>query len=124
VTTPAVILVVEDERPVREFLAGALVLDGYRVVQAFHGEHALSLVMGERPDLVIADVMMPLMGGEELCRRLKADPATAAVPVILMSAARPPAARDAPADAFIAKPFDLDTMDALVHALLPAARRR
>jgi DNA-binding response OmpR family regulator len=121
VATPSVILVVEDERPVREFLANALEQDGYRVVQAFHGEHALRLVAGERPDLVITDVMMPLMSGVDLCRRLKADPATAAVPVILMSAAGLPVERDALADAFIAKPFDLDAMDALVHSFLPTA---
>ena len=114
----ATILLAEDERPLREVLAQALEWSGYRVLQAYHGRHALQLVDRERPDLVISDVMMPLVGGIELCQRLKADPATAAIPVILMSAAGAHVAQDAPADAVVVKPFDLDALDSLVHRLL------
>lgn len=119
----ATILVVDDERPVREFLAQALEDNGHRVLQAYHGRHALSLLAGtrpERPDLVISDVMMPLVGGVELCRALKADPDTADIPVVLMSAAVPRATLSAGADAFIPKPFDLDAMDRLVARVLSA----
>ena len=112
------ILLVEDERPLREVLTQALEWSGYRVLQAFHGRHALQLVEQERPDLVISDVMMPLVGGVELCLHLKANPATAGIPVVLMSAAGAHVVRDAPADAVLVKPFDLDAMDTLVHRLL------
>ena len=114
------VLVVEDERPVRELLAASLQASGLRVVQAYHGRHALELIAQERPDLVISDVMMPLVGGVELCRSLKSDPGTSAIPVVLMSAAGLEAGHAANADALVAKPFDLDVMDALVHRLLAA----
>jgi two-component system, OmpR family, response regulator VicR len=116
------VLVVEDERPVRELLAMSLEGGGYRVVQAFHGRHAIDLIARDRPDLVISDVMMPMIGGVELCHTLKSDPATATIPVVLMSAAGLEAGRAAPADAVVAKPFDLDAMDALVHRLLHQVR--
>lgn len=119
----ATILVVDDEKPIRELLAQALQDNGHRVVQAFHGRHALNLIATagpNRPDLVISDVMMPLVGGRELCRLLKADPATADIPVVLMSAAAPRMTVGAGADATIAKPFDLDAMDALVDRFLTA----
>ena len=85
------------------------------------GRQALDLVGRQRPDLVIADVMMPVLGGAELCRRLKAEPDTAAIPVILMSAAGARPAWAAGADAFIAKPFQLDAMEALVRHWLPSS---
>jgi len=95
------------------------------VVQATHGQHALNLISSgsTRPDLVISDVMMPLVGGAELCRTLKADLSTANIPIVLMSAAYPRASTNAGADAVIGKPFDLDTLDALVHRLLLARNK-
>lgn len=114
------VLVVEDERPVRELIATSLQASGLRVVQAHHGRHALEVIAKQRPDLVISDVMMPLVGGVELCRSLKADPATSNIPIVLMSAAGLEAGRAANPDALVAKPFDLDAMDALVHRLLRA----
>ena len=62
--------------------------------------------------------MMPIVGGVELCGILKADPSTADIPVILMSAAHSRASAISSADAVIAKPFDLDTLDSLIEALL------
>jgi two-component system, OmpR family, phosphate regulon response regulator PhoB len=115
------ILLVDDERPVREMLALALEDTGFSVLQAFHGRHALQVIAQHRPDLVISDVMMPLIGGIELCRRLKSDPETAAIPVVLMSAAGAQAGRGAGADAVVAKPFDLEEMDTLGHRLLASA---
>jgi CheY-like chemotaxis protein len=118
----ATILIVDDEKPVRRFLVEALKHEGHHVLEAWHGRHALDLMArtSTRPDLVISDVMMPIVGGVELCKTLKADRATADIPVVLMSAAHPRASMGAGADAVIAKPFDLDTLDALVRKLLPA----
>jgi CheY-like chemotaxis protein len=110
-----VILVVDDEEPVRSLLAMVLEDCGYQVCTAVHGAHALELIAQEPPDLVISDVMMPILGGVELCRKVKQeDP----VPVILMSAAGPSIAAGAGADAFIAKPFDLDQMERVVARCL------
>jgi CheY-like chemotaxis protein len=117
----ATILVVDDEKPVREFLAVSLEQAGHRVLQAYHGRHAMSVIAqgaANRPDLVISDVMMPVGDGVELCRMLKADAITADIPVVLMSAAMRPPAIGALADGFLVKPFDLDAMDALIDQLL------
>lgn len=120
----ATILIVDDEKPVRQFLVAALEQDGYDVLEAAHGGHALSLIGNGsiRPDLVISDVMMPMVSGLELCRTLKSNPYTATIPVVLMSAAHPRASTGAGADAIIGKPFDLDSLTALVQRLLVAAR--
>jgi CheY-like chemotaxis protein len=116
----AIILIVDDEKPVREILVMAFEQEGHHVLEASHGQHALNMIARgmPRPDLVISDVMMPLLSGVELCHVLKADPVTAHIPVVLMSAAHPRGSTGAGADALIAKPFDLDALDALVHGLL------
>jgi CheY-like chemotaxis protein len=121
----ATILIVDDEKPVREFLVAAFEQEGHQVLQAWHGRQALALISSgsPRPDLVLSDVMMPLVGGVELCGLLKADPATASIPVVLMSAGHPRASASAGADAIINKPFDLDLLDALVQRLLAAHGR-
>jgi CheY-like chemotaxis protein len=115
----ATILIVDDEEPVRAFLASLMQDAGYRTLLAIHGAQALDLIEEERPDLVICDIMMPVLNGAELCRRVKAGRETMAIPVILMSAASEWAAEGAGADAFIAKPFDLDDMEALVRRWAP-----
>jgi two-component system, OmpR family, response regulator VicR len=112
------ILVADDEQPVREFIALVLGDSGHHTVLASNGRHALELMAKERPDLVISDVMMPLMSGVELCRHLKGAADTAAIPVILMTSAGVDVARDAAYDGFLAKPFDLDVMEALVERCL------
>ncbi len=111
----ATILIVDDEEPVRDFLAQLLADGGHRTLQAVHGAEALELVAKERPDLVVSDIMMPVLNGAELCRRLKARAGMPPIPVILMSSAGPRAADGTGADAFIAKPFDLVDMEALVE---------
>jgi CheY-like chemotaxis protein len=115
----ATILIVDDEGPVRAFLALLLADSGHRTLVAIHGRQALHVVEGERPDLVIADIMMPVLNGVEMCRQLKAGKATQGIPVILMSSAGPQAADGAGADAFIDKPFDLEDMETLVRRWLP-----
>jgi CheY-like chemotaxis protein len=120
----ATILIVDDERPVRQFLVAAFQQEGHQVLEASHGRQALNIVAAAspHPDIVISDVMMPLLGGIELCNMLKADPSTADIPVVLMSAAHPRATAESAADAIIGKPFDLDTLDRLVQRLLSSHR--
>jgi CheY-like chemotaxis protein len=113
------ILIVDDEAPIRELLAAVLHDVGYRTVVAQHGHQALEVVAHERPDLIISDLMMPVLKGRGLCQRLKANPATQGIPIILMTSAGHEQARGVPADAYLDKPFDLDEMEALVQACLP-----
>jgi CheY-like chemotaxis protein len=117
----AIILIVDDEEPVRSFVAELLADDGYQVRLAMHGGQALDVVDKEPPDLVLSDVMMPVLNGKELCQRLKARDDTRHIPVILMTSAGQKAVDGAGADAFIAKPFDLDDLEALVRRWLPVA---
>lgn len=112
------ILVVDDERPLRDMLAAVFESSGYRVLAAGDGRRALELVAAEHPDAIVSDVMMPLMSGVELCRRVKAEAATRHVPVVLMSAADSHRTAGAGADAFVAKPFDIDDLEKLVARLL------
>jgi CheY-like chemotaxis protein len=121
---PGVILVVDDEGPVRDFLALVLEELGHRVLAAVDGRHALAIAADEHPDLVISDVMMPLMAGVELTRRLKAGEAGGRnLPVILMSSAGRAAAAGAGADAVIDNPFELEAMENLVAWWLGSARQ-
>ena len=122
----ATVLIVEDEKPVRQFLVAAFEQQGHTVLEASHGRQALNILAqgSARPDIVISDIMMPLVGGVELCAILKSDPATAEIPIVLMSAAHPRNSTIFLADALIAKPFDLDALDAVVQRLLTVARER
>ncbi|GAC1323832.1 MAG: hypothetical protein NVSMB2_21680 [Chloroflexota bacterium] len=117
------ILIVDDEKPIREFLVTSFELQGYSVLEAWHGQQALDIVAStaHRLDLVITDVMMPVVGGVELCRTMKRNSATADIPIVLMSAAHPRASDGSGADAIIAKPFDLSALDAIVSRLLVGA---
>jgi len=110
----ATILIVEDERPIRDLLETILRDAGYATATAVHGAEALARVAEEPPDLVLADLMMPVLGGAELCRRLKADPSTRDIPVVLMSAVRPVGDPGAGQAAFLPKPFDLGAVEAVV----------
>ncbi len=109
------ILVVEDEEPVQQLVADLLTEEGYQVVVAGDGAQALALMQGELPDLVITDLMMPVMSGVELCQRLRCDAQTRGLPILVISAASNGLAADCAANGFLPKPFDLDALLALVQ---------
>jgi CheY-like chemotaxis protein len=109
-----IILVVDDEDPIRELVTRLLEDEGYRVVGARHGGHALELALAQPPALVLTDLMMPVMDGATLCRRLKDYPQTQSVSVVVMTASGRAAAEASGATAFIAKPLDLDALLELV----------
>ncbi len=113
------ILVVDDEEAVVEFVASLLEDIGYRVLRAYDGASALEIARAEHPDLVITDIMMPVMNGVELCRQLHALPEGQQIPVILMTAGRAPAT-DCPGVQLLSKPFDLDSLEQAVTSLLPS----
>jgi CheY-like chemotaxis protein len=108
------ILVVEDEEPVQQLVADLLGDEGYHVLIAADGAQALALVRAERPSLILTDLMMPVMDGVELCRRLRADEQTRHLPIVVMTAAGRGPSEAARADAYLAKPFDLDILLELV----------
>src|SRR5207237_5273281 len=83
------ILVVDDQRANVEMMAGVLRARGYEVLTALDGEPALEEVRAGNPDVVISDILMPGLDGYELCRRLRADPSTTLLPVILVTSLDP-----------------------------------
>ncbi len=105
----AKILVVEDNDDVREMMAVTLELEGHQVSTAANGRDALEqLRTGEKPCVILLDLMMPVMNGWEFRRELERDPALADVPVVVISAATGELVRNTRADAFIPKPIDMD----------------
>ena len=120
------ILLAEDEAPQREVMAYNLAAEGYRVAEAGNGEEALLLVAEEAPDLVILDWMMPDLSGIEVCRRLKSDPATRAIPVIMLSARGEEADRvrglETGADDYVSKPYSMAELMARIRANLRRVR--
>ena len=108
------VLVVDDNLQNREVAEGNLIGAGYAVIQAEGGAEALALLTARRPDLVLLDVLMPGMDGYETCRRLRAMPALAHVPVVFLTARKSSAdvraGLEAGGDDFIVKPFDPDKL--------------
>src|SRR6185503_16646741 len=79
------VLIVDDDRKILDLLVELLQVEGYEVATATDGTEAIELSIGFAPDVVVSDVVMPVLGGLELCRRLKEDPRTAYIPVLLIS---------------------------------------
>jgi len=103
------ILIADDEAHILHVVSLKLRNAGYQVITAVDGEEALDLCMIERPDLVITDYQMPLMSGLQLCKCMRANPATRDVPAILLTAREfdiePEEIREAKISAVMAKPF-------------------
>lgn len=117
------ILVVDDEPAISDILRLVLEDEGYTVMTAGNGRQALELVASARPDLVIADVMMPQLDGRALCRTINRDPELQGVAVVLMSAVPDLISRaDCDYAAFIRKPFDLDVVLKTVEKVLAVPR--
>jgi twitching motility two-component system response regulator PilH len=103
------ILVVEDSAPQREMISELLRKSGLAVTVATDGVEAIEQIQAHKPDLVVLDIVMPRMNGFEVCRKIKSDPLTQNVPVVLCSSKTEDFDRywgmKQGADAYIAKPF-------------------
>ena len=120
------VLIVEDEPAVRRLLAYNLEAAGFEVAEARDGEEALHQIEELPPDLVILDWMLPGLSGIELCRRLRRRPATAGLPVVMLTARVEERDRlrglDTGADDYVTKPFSPAELVARVRAVLRRAR--
>ena len=121
------ILVVDDDRDVAQTVELALRRRGFKVAMANSGVEALKVLRRYDPDLVILDVLMPGMGGLEVCRRLRADPKTETLPIIFLTARGQERDRieglRAGADDYLSKPFNLEELLLRVNAVLRRSQK-
>ena len=120
------VLVVEDEGAQREVLQYNLEAEGFAVVVADNGEDALLLVQEEQPDLMVLDWMLPKVSGIEVCRQVKADPATRGIPIIMLSARSEETDRvrglETGADDYVVKPYSVVELMARLRTQLRRTR--
>ncbi|TGG92390.1 phosphate regulon transcriptional regulatory protein PhoB [Natronospirillum operosum] len=116
------ILVVDDEQPIREMIATALEMAGYVALEAADARSAHSLIVDQKPDLILLDWMLPNTSGIELARRLKKDELTAEIPIIMLTAKGEEDHKvqglEAGADDYITKPFSPRELVARLKAVL------
>jgi len=116
------ILAVDDEEDILELLRFNLTKEGFAVVCAASGEEALKAALSQRPDLILLDLLLPAMDGLEVARRLKSNPSTQEIPVIMVTAkgeeADIVAGLEVGAEDYITKPFSRKVLIARVRAVL------
>ena len=110
------VLLVEDDADLREMMAQLLSLEGFQTVSVSNGREALEyLQSGGSPDVILLDLMMPVMDGWEFRRQQRSDPELARVPVIVLSALDQPRVAEVEPAAFLKKPLDFDRLLELVR---------
>lgn len=118
---PFSVLVVDDDPGIRRLIIAALKRDGYAFREASNGQEALDSMRAERPNVVVLDLMMPIVSGWDVLREREADDELSRIPVIIVSANRAPellTAVDKGICAFLPKPFDIAALSALVRSCL------
>jgi two-component system cell cycle response regulator DivK len=117
------ILVVEDQEDNRQILRDLLGSVGFEMAEAGDGQEALAEVAKQRPDLILMDIQLPVMDGYEATRRLKSDPATKSIPIIVVTSyalsGDEGKARAAGCDAYVTKPYSPKQLLAKVKEFLP-----
>ena len=112
------VLIVDDERAIAEFIAMIVEEAGHRALLANNGRAALLVLAQNEVNLLITDLMMPVMGGIELIHRLRTEFHGTVPPIILMSAVQITAQDGSIADATLAKPFEIDRLEYLIARYL------
>ena len=124
---PTRILIVEDDPDIAELVARYLDKAGYTTERAWSGRDGLDAVRAKPPDLIVLDVMLPHIDGLEVCRLLRANDKTSAIPIIMLTARAEESERivglEIGADDYLAKPFSPNELVARVRALLRRAQR-
>ena len=119
------ILIVDDEKDIVDLLAYNLEKEGHEVLKAYDGERAMQIVRSKAPDLLILDLMLPGIQGLEVCKRLRQDPSTALIPIIMLTAKGDDIDKilglEVGADDYITKPFSVKELMARVKAVLRRA---
>ncbi len=114
---------VEDQEDNRRILRDLLTSAGYEIIQAENGEEALAAAARERPDLILMDIQLPVLDGYEATRRIKANPALRAIPVIAVTSyalsGDENKARAAGCDAYVTKPFSPRALLAKIREYVP-----
>jgi len=122
------VLVIEDEAAIREGIAALLAFAGYEVLSAEGGKRGLQLASAERPHVILLDLQLPDLDGYEVCLRLRQDPATREIPVVMVTGSEDLAlnrrAYAAGAKACVPKPFRSEALIATLEAALAGRRRR
>ena len=115
------VVAIDDDVDTLEALSIALKMHGYGVYTACTGMEGIQLVRLHQPDLILVDVMLPRMDGYQVCRQLRADPATAHIPIVMVSArgrlADQAAGIEAGATRYVLKPLSIRSLVTLVDAL-------
>ncbi|MBM4124401.1 MAG: response regulator transcription factor [Nitrospira sp.] len=122
------ILIVEDEKDILDLVNLYLQKEGYRTCTAMTGLEGLTLAKSEHPDLIVLDLMLAEMDGLEVCRRVRADPQTAVLPIIMLTAKAEESdtivGLEVGADDYVTKPFSPKALVARVKALLRRVERQ
>jgi len=119
------VLLADDEEDIKIVLSTFLQSHGYEIATAFDGLDTLEKVQSEKPDLILLDIMMPVLDGYEVCKRLKADKRTANIPILMLSAAAHAdsiaRALSAGAKDYIVKPFEPEKLLEKIKEILAGA---
>jgi two-component system cell cycle response regulator DivK len=119
------ILVIEDQEDNRAILRDLLSATGFELIEAVNGAEGVAKAATEKPDLVLMDIQMPVMDGYDATRRIKANPATAAIPVVAVTSyalsGDEAKARAAGCDGYVAKPYSPRQMLAVIRGFLDKA---
>ncbi|MEL7236019.1 MAG: response regulator, partial [Chloroflexota bacterium] len=122
------VIIVEDEETLANNLSDKMQGEGFSVKTVNNGEQGLELIRAEKPDLVVLDIMLPGLDGLSICRMVRNDPATAEVPIIMLTARGTEVDKivglESGADDYIVKPFGLGEFLARVRAVLRRSRAR
>ena len=115
------ILVIDDKREIINTLKISLESDNYKVVETYTGDGAIRKARSEAPDLILLDIMLPDMTGYEICNKLKKDPLTRSIPIIILTGMGETgriAGLELGADEYITKPFDPNELKAKIRNVL------